>query len=432
VSGFGNVTFSPANAPNTTARFSAGGIYVLRLTANDGQYQTFDEVTVIVDPDNAVTSGLQAHWRLNEASGPTAFDSSGNNRNASVSGALWMPGKFGNALDFDGVDDVASFSSPAMIQTTISAWVRADGNGDSFTPRVTEMPAYNVRLKRDAGNGHSIAFESERSSVADEWRTDFGTWTDAVWHHVAVVYDGSSLANEPQIYINGTNQNLTKISEGSGGQISNTGMGYIGNRASLDRSFDGRIDDVRIYNRPLTESEIQLLSYTSISNLAPVVDAGPNRTAGTTSSVVLSGTASDDGKPNPPGSMTLNWSKISGPGTVGFANSNAASTTATFSQPGTYVLRLAANDGEVKVSDETTVTITNSLRITSIQSSGATITLRWTSLSGKVYRVEYKNSLSDPNWTNLSGDVTATSSLTTWSDTTASTPGRFYRVFSVQ
>ena len=433
VSGFGNVSFSPSNAANTIARFSAGGIYVLRLTANDGQYQTFDEVTVVVDPDNAVTGGLQGYWKLNETTGTTAVDSSGNHRNASVSGALWMPGKFGNALDFDGVDDVASFSSPAMIQTTISAWIRADGNGDSFTPRVTEMPAYNVRLKRDAGNGHSLAFESERSIVADEWRTDLGTFTDAVWHHVAVVFDGSSLANEPQIYINGTNQNLTKVSNGSGSQVSNTGTGYIGNRATLDRSFDGRIDEVRIYNRPLTEAEIQLLAYTSISNLAPLVNAGPDRIAGTSSLVSLAGSASDDGKPNPPGALTANWSKEAGPGTVVFGNSNAVSTTANFSDPGTYLLRLAVSDGEVKVSDEVTITITNSLRITFVQASGGIVTLRWTSLAGKVYRVEYKTNLSDPGWTNLSGDVNATSSLTTWSDPAAgASPPRFYRISQIQ
>jgi hypothetical protein len=433
VSGFGTVTFSPANAANTTARFSVGGIYVLRLTASDGQYQAFDEVTVVVDPDNAVTSGLQGYWKFNEASGATAIDSSGNNRNASVSGALWMPGKFGNALDFDGVDDFASFSSPAMIQTTISAWIRADGNGDSFTPRVAEMPAYNMRLKRDAGNGHSLAFESERSIVADEWRTDLGTFTDAIWHHVAVVFDGSSLANEPQIYINGTNQTLTKISNGSGSQISNAGTGYIGNRSTLDRSFDGRIDEVRIYNRPLTAAEIQLLSYTAVSNLAPVVNAGPDRIAGTTSLVSLTGSASDDGKPNPPGAITANWSKVNGPGTVAFANSNAVGTTATFSQPGTYLLRLSANDGEVRVSDEVTITITNSLRITFVEALGGLVTLRWTSAAGKVYRVEYKTSLSDPTWTNVSGDVNATGSLTTWVDTTAGASlGRFYRVSQSQ
>jgi len=65
-------------------------------------------------------------------------------------------------------------------------------------------------------------------------------------------------------------------------------------------------------------------------------------------------------------------------------------------------------------------------------SAGSTM-LRWTSLAGRVYRVEYKNELSDPGWTNLSGDVSATSSLTTWSDTAAgANPRQFYRVLQVQ
>ena len=95
-------------------------------------------------------------------------------------------------------------------------------------------------------------------------------------------------------------------------------------------------------------------------------------------------------------------------------------------------MRLAADDGEVKVSDEVTITITNSLRITFVQASGGVTTLRWTSLAGKVYRVEYKTDLSDPGWTALSGDVSATSSLTTWSDTTAGGPRRFYRISQTQ
>ena len=54
----------------------------------------------------------------------------------------------------------------------------------------------------------------------------------------------------------------------------------------------------------------------------------------------------DDGLPNPPGALTVQWSKVSGPGTVTFGNANAVDTTASFSAEGPYLLQLTTNDGE--------------------------------------------------------------------------------------
>src|SRR6185503_4277631 len=74
----------------------------------------------------------------------------------------------------------------------------------------------------------------------------------------------------------------------------------------------------------------------------------------------LSGSATDDGQPNPPGALTMAWSQISGPGTMWFANANQPNTTATFPGVGTYVLRLTASDGALQASDDLTVTIQRS------------------------------------------------------------------------
>ena len=92
-------------------------------------------------------------------------------------------------------------------------------------------------------------------------------------------------------------------------------------------------------------------------NSAPVVNAGADQTITLPSSATLSGTATDDGLPSPPAALTRTWSKVSGPGTVTFANPNASSTTATFSVSGTYVLRLTASDSVLSSSDDVTVTV---------------------------------------------------------------------------
>jgi hypothetical protein len=77
----------------------------------------------------------------------------------------------------------------------------------------------------------------------------------------------------------------------------------------------------------------------------PVANAGPDQTITLPNGTTLGGSATDDGLPNSPEALTSTWSKISGPGTVIFANANAASTTRTFSATGTYRLQLTPSHG---------------------------------------------------------------------------------------
>jgi len=92
-------------------------------------------------------------------------------------------------------------------------------------------------------------------------------------------------------------------------------------------------------------------------NAVPVVDAGPDQSIRLpVNTVALDGTVSDDSLP-PPGSLTLTWSKVSGPGTVEFDDPNAADTQAAFSEFGTYVIRLTASDGVLTAADEVTVRV---------------------------------------------------------------------------
>src|SRR5690606_4894589 len=93
------------------------------------------------------------------------------------------------------------------------------------------------------------------------------------------------------------------------------------------------------------------------ANAAPVVSAGSDTSVKQPSSAILRGTVSDDGLPSPPGFTTESWSVVSGPGTVTFHGLSAATTTASFSAPGTYVLRLIASDAALAVADDVTVEV---------------------------------------------------------------------------
>ncbi|TLD41093.1 MAG: hypothetical protein JETT_2614 [Candidatus Jettenia ecosi] len=98
-------------------------------------------------------------------------------------------------------------------------------------------------------------------------------------------------------------------------------------------------------------------------NQFPTVNAGTDQTVPLSDNAILDGTVGDDGLPNPPGMITTTWSVVSGTGTVTFGNVNAVDTTASFSDAGTYVLRLTANDSVLAASDEVTIVVNNGTTI---------------------------------------------------------------------
>jgi hypothetical protein len=94
------------------------------------------------------------------------------------------------------------------------------------------------------------------------------------------------------------------------------------------------------------------------SNLAPVVDAGVDQTITVAYPVAhLSGSATDDGQPDPPAALTYLWTQQSGPGTATFTDATDPETDVRFDQPGVYVLRLTADDSALTGYGELTITV---------------------------------------------------------------------------
>lgn len=95
----------------------------------------------------------------------------------------------------------------------------------------------------------------------------------------------------------------------------------------------------------------------SIINALPSVFAGDDQIIEMPNTVNLAGSATDDGLPSPPAILSVQWSVVSGPGTVTFTNAAAVNTTAGFSDSGVYLLRLTADDSELVQSDDIQVTV---------------------------------------------------------------------------
>ena len=108
-------------------------------------------------------------------------------------------------------------------------------------------------------------------------------------------------------------------------------------------------------------------------NAAPTANAGVDQTITLPATALLVGTATDDGIGG--AGLSTTWSKTSGPGTVSFFNPNVATTTATFSAAGTYVLTLTANDGDQTSSAAVTIQVNAAAgtKISSINSPGSSV-----------------------------------------------------------
>ena len=87
-------------------------------------------------------------------------------------------------------------------------------------------------------------------------------------------------------------------------------------------------------------------------NRPPEVDAGEDKTVMFPNSLKIEGNVKDDGLPVPPGSIEASWKKVAGPGKVAFDPNDQPQTEIRFSEPGKYILRLTANDGQLERFDD--------------------------------------------------------------------------------
>jgi hypothetical protein len=288
----------------------------------------------------------------------------------------------------------------------VAAWVRCDTTGGGGFPRIVDTPSYRVFFRFASSDVNSVGFATYDSTGGD-FDSGGGTISLGTWYHVAASFDRSNLANRPTFYVNGTRLTTTTLTAPSGTPPSLSGTGYIGNNSALTRNWDGLLDDLRIYDRLLSDIEVQTLAAAPPVNLAPVVSAGTNQIVVWPGFANLNGSVTDDGNPNPPGVVMVTWSQTSGPSTVVFGNSNAPSTTASFPTTGNYVLQLAANDGQAQTVSSVDIDVIAGPAI-AFQLLPGVLHLSWPATIGNWRLQSQTNSLAlglSTNWADVSGSL---------------------------
>jgi hypothetical protein len=236
--------------------------------ANGGSYSYFvrcqdvagnanpDDFTISFAVAQPTTVGLVAAYGFNEGSGSSVADGSGNGHTGAISGATWSTqGKFGNALSFDGVNDWITVNASSLLNLTtamtLEAWVfptTTSGVRDILIKEGTNADIYNLYARNWRGRPEANVFVGGANRVVE------GTAAQApaanVWTHVAGTYDGTTL----RLYINGVQ--VASVNR-TGPIATSTGPLRIGGNSLWGEFFQGRIDEVRVYNRALTPAEIQ-------------------------------------------------------------------------------------------------------------------------------------------------------------------------------
>jgi CubicO group peptidase (beta-lactamase class C family) len=334
-------------------------------------------------------------------------------------------------LDFDGQHlldlpdhDALDLSGGAL---TLSAWIHPFGWGENDQGRIFDHGGgssgnlgwtLHVTNKASRGFPASLRMRVNDDSSFDGL-ADRDSITLGVWQHVAVSLESGTL----RFYVDGV---LVSTRTGVPTPLPRAAPTRIGMRATdTNRGFDGAIDEVRIWNRALSQIEIQtrmgqnlagnepgLVAYYALDegsgqtafdagpnaidanlgtstgpdswdplwvmdtpgNLAPVVDAGADETIILPiDSLQLMGSASDDGLPA--GTLMLDWTTVGGPPDASFEDPGVPDPVASFPAVGTYLLRLTADDSELTASDDVQVVVESDLVLTSIVVSPGTATL---------------------------------------------------------
>jgi len=198
-------------------------------------------------------------WLFDEGAGKTVKDSSGNGNDGEIIGDLnWVDGKFGKALEFPGesmnlvqIPDSDSLNPTTGITISAWGWLADTGGNRRFLQKSTAGSDNQYRLLLEWG---TFKFDAGPGVSPKEITTPI--FSTEEWHHVVGTYNGK----ESAIYIDGEKV----VSQNASGEMTpSTGPIFLGAKwndpAHPGDYWKGKIDEVAVFNRGLTEDEIKSL-----------------------------------------------------------------------------------------------------------------------------------------------------------------------------
>ena len=222
--------------------------------------------------DSNLSDGLVGYWKMDENTGTSTADSSGNSNTGTLTNVGWTNGKYGIGTSYNGTNNVilvpdTNNSLDMPNDFTISFWVNPDSGGTKEL--VAKSSGENYEIWQSSTN-LSVRVNGVSPVVSAGSIFTYGQWT-----HITVKYERSTglvtIYQNGNYFTNGANTNAASINNSS------LQIGAYSDGTSYP--FSGKIDELRIYNRALSPSEItQLYNYAP----GPIAYWDLNEASGTT------------------------------------------------------------------------------------------------------------------------------------------------------
>jgi len=242
---------------------SGGGTYTLSTITEDHTVNvTFEEISG--EPN--CPSGMIHYWKLDETAGAPYVDSYGDANASCTACPVWAVGKVDNAQDFGDANNrliTGDFGNPTT-GITVMAWVNPNTlSGDRDKGIVYKEGAFLLELESD--NNYSIDFSVlVNGGQLNEYESTGAEVPTGQWTHIAGTYDGT----EVKVYKNGVRVPGSAVKAGTIDSPVNPYMiGYSLYFGDEDRYFDGIIDEAAVFDRALSESEIDELYDRGVAGL---------------------------------------------------------------------------------------------------------------------------------------------------------------------
>jgi hypothetical protein len=207
-----------------------------------------------IPPVEAPELGLIGHWTFDEGIGAQAHDTSGNRRHATLTNmdesAAWVSGALGTAVHFDGTNDNLAIPIINGEIKTLALWLQPDP-GTGVRPVISVGNMSRIRLNDPLGSV-GLMIDQNTSTFAQSSST--GNLVSSDWVHLAFRWNGGT--NSYQILIDGVAKSTTA---GSTRHVPlRQGVNLFVSDDNGSR-YSGKMDDLRIYSRSLSNLEIQAL-----------------------------------------------------------------------------------------------------------------------------------------------------------------------------
>jgi hypothetical protein len=218
-----------------------------------------------------LNKGLVGYWKFDEGTGTAASDSSGQGRNGTLSaGVLWVPGRAGKAVFFDGKNSCVTLPDGGDMDNvqsgsyTLLAWYRPNSNPPGSGK--ANNAKHGVLIKNGCHSG--LAYASGGSfhfmHYFHEWSTTLASrnkYPPGGWYCVAGVVNKTELTIK--LYVNGLLDNAAKLPAGKRAHDYENAVWRVGialpDQVNYRLPADGAADEVRIYKRCLSDAEVKAL-----------------------------------------------------------------------------------------------------------------------------------------------------------------------------